>query len=91
MYGNSTTARDGDACDGYIDGTTHVNGVLARCEVCSDDQQFLGLEGAACSGFRSDRSRAEGLVDCDNLRAQCSLMSNTRACDEVRERGRRAR
>ncbi len=97
VYGKTLTAKDGDPCDGYTGDTTRAgklinthepNGTLSSCLPCTAGDAFLGMEGASCSGFRADRSPAQGTVDCDNLRYACRN-GNARACAEVTRRGRK--
>jgi serine/threonine protein kinase len=90
IYGKTLTAKDGDPCQGYGGDTghkgeltnTHYDGTLARCMACTAGDTFFMAEGALCSAYRDDRTPAEGVVDCDNLRIDCRG-GNMRACADV--------
>jgi hypothetical protein len=96
VYGNTATAKSGDACDGYIQtyATGHLESIhgagYMNCEVCEDGSTYPGLEGTRCTGYRGDRTKAMGTVDCDNLRIRCAT-GNGAACRALAAHGAKAR
>ncbi len=97
IYGNTLTAKDGDACQGYAGDTGHNgellnsrddDGILSRCLSCVRNDTFFAAEGTACSAYRDDRTLGQGVVDCDNLRYACRN-GDARACADAPRHGRK--
>ncbi len=94
-FGNTITTKDGDACEGFTGDTdrngklmnTQASGGTVACQACTVVETYFGMEGDACEGYRNDRTHANGVVDCDNLRYACRW--NRAACIEAERRSRK--